>query len=465
MTGVVSDEGVEVSILKDGMEAWVTLPQPPKEGAPVTEEQVLSALAATRVTEPVDRAALTDALRQGRWAEPILLARGTPAVDGQDARINILVAGSGEHLKPVEAEDGRVDFRNLNLIHNVRKGDVLATREPPVPGQPGRSVQGKVLAPRVPKDRRLPAGKNTEMDAAGNQLMAAVDGHAVYHEGKVSVLTILHIKHDINFAVGNIDFVGSVQIHGDVKSSFSIKAVGDVEINGLIEAANVTSGGDILVKNGIMGNGKCEIVAKGNIIARYVEGARLEAGGNIIVGDSIRQSFVKANGSIKVEGRKGSIIGGTLQAVEEISASTLGSELGTPTVLELGIVPEGRKKHAELLAEVRKRRDRLAFLESRIREYKEHMDSGREISEAWKRTITLYLTEYGVLGPDAEEWEGRLKANEDELQRIQRGRVRVYGSVFPGVVITIVYATCRVEAVEIRSLFTLDEGQVKRLPL
>ena len=56
-------------------------------------------------------------------------------------------------------------------------------------------------------------------------------------------------------ATGNIDFLGSVIVLKR-KSGFTIKASGDIEINGIVEAAKIEAGGNITVKRGIQGKAK-----------------------------------------------------------------------------------------------------------------------------------------------------------------------------------------------------------------
>ena len=459
------DGSAVVSVSADGLEAWVMLSGPTGGGDPLEIGQVLRALSGAGVREGIDRPALESAIERGLLGRQILAAKGTPGEAGRDGHIEYRFSMPDEKLKPVETEDGHVDFRSLNLVHNVRKGEVLAVRTPAVPGKAELTVTGQAILLRPVRDQKLAGGRNTLLDPTGCQLLAAADGHVTLTDGKVVVLAVFVVEHDVDFSVGNVDFVGSVLVRGDVKSGFSVKAGGDIEIGGVIEAAHIVSGGNILVKNGVIGSGHCHIQAKGNLVARYVEGADLEAGGNVVVQDSLIRSHVKANGAIKVEGRQGEIIGGQLQALDEISARVIGSEFSIPTTLELGVAPKLRHDYSAAASQLHEKQRTLTSLESYIREYQSHVEKGRDVSDAWKRAITQRLAEYEKLRGELEALTAAVDALEAELQRVQHGRVKASASVYPGVTITIGRSTLGVQDLVSRSIFTIEDGQMRAKPI
>ena len=89
-----------------------------------------------------------------------------------------------------------------------------------------------------------------------------------------------------------------------------MRADGDVEINGFIEGAEVISNGSIFVRGGITTGNKGIVKAAGDIVARFVDNSQIEAGGDILIGEAIMQSTVKAGGSVRVRDRKATILGG-----------------------------------------------------------------------------------------------------------------------------------------------------------
>src|SRR5690606_15317621 len=122
---------------------------------------------------------------------------------------------------------------------------------------------------------------------------------------------------DVDFSTGNIDFIGSVKVMGSVRNGFSVKAAGNVEIMGRLEGGFINTGGNIVVKEGIVGQGKGNIKAGGSVYARFLENAQVEARKDVLVGDSIMHSTVRAGGKIVVNGKKGKIVGGLCFAGRE----------------------------------------------------------------------------------------------------------------------------------------------------
>jgi len=79
--------------------------------------------------------------------------------------------------------------------------------------------------------------------------------------------------------------------------------------------------------------------------ARYVQGARVEASGDIIIsGQGCYQAYLFAGRSVRVRGRPGVVRGGVVQARERISANEAGSAAGSPTLLKVearGVIEVG----------------------------------------------------------------------------------------------------------------------------
>ena len=51
--------------------------------------------------------------------------------------------------------------------------------------------------------------------------------------------TIDNVNHPAHYNTGNIDYQGDVHIHGDVRGTFTVKATGNITIDGLVEAAYI----------------------------------------------------------------------------------------------------------------------------------------------------------------------------------------------------------------------------------
>ena len=49
-------------------------------------------------------------------------------------------------FKPIEDENGNVDYKNLGLVRNIYHGTPIAKITPPTEGTPGTDIMGKSVA-------------------------------------------------------------------------------------------------------------------------------------------------------------------------------------------------------------------------------------------------------------------------------------------------------------------------------
>jgi len=95
----------------------------------------------------------------------------------------------------------------------------------------------------------MPVGANTEISPDNpNVLISSIDGNVMLKGGLVMVDSVYIIPTSIDFKTGNVNYVGSLHIKGDVKSGFEVQSDNDIQIDGLVEDAKVVSGGNIIIK-------------------------------------------------------------------------------------------------------------------------------------------------------------------------------------------------------------------------
>ncbi|MGE5544332.1 MAG: FapA family protein, partial [Bacillota bacterium] len=345
------------------------------------------------------------------------------------------------------------------------QGELLVLRTPPIPGVPGVTVTGRSIAPRAGRNLPLPRGKNTVPNDDNTELRAAIDGHVMIVDGKVTVHTVLEISGNVDYSTGNIDYIGNVRIRGNITAGFTVKAGGDIEVNGVIEGATVIAQGNIVVKNGIAGGHKGMVQAGGSLFARFVENARVEVGGDVVVAEAIIQSVVSANNCIRVEGRKAVIVGGTLQAGEEISARVIGSALSPQTVLEVGLNPRLREEKKLIYQEYQDKKKSFENINQYLQAYQKTGISPENLTSKRKLALAQMLSDYKTLQKELEELLKRKQEIDNELNRLQGGRVKAADMVYPGVQITIGQAQYHVNDPIRYALFTLRDGDIKIEPL
>jgi uncharacterized protein (DUF342 family) len=340
-----------------------------------------------------------------------------------------------KNIKPTILEDGRVDFRELNLVESVRKGQVLCRVIPPQPGKRGKSVTGLDIPAKDGKPAVLPKGKNVEISEDGTSLIASIDGQVDFNDGKVNVFATYEVAADVDNSTGNIYFVGNVLVRGNVLSGFTVEAGGSVEVWGVVEGAFIKAGGDIILRRGMQGLGKGRLVSSGNIIAKYIENSNVEASGDVKA-EAIMHSNVSCGKRLQLSGRKGLLVGGTTKVGQEIEAKVIGSYMSTATDVEVGVDPALRNRHQELRKKIPEMESDIKKAEQAIVILKKIEDAGMLTPE--KQTLLqkslrtkIYYT--NLLNEAREE----LSSIEIKLQQDLQGRIKCYNYIYPGTKIVI----------------------------
>ena len=342
----VNDAIVTIDITDQEMKAYAILAPPGPGGADISKESLLSFLRNNRVVFGVIDSALQEIEDRPRYREPLLVAEGAKVVNGRDAAVVFNFETDKSKMRLKEASDGRVNFKELGLIQNVVAGQPLARKNPPEQGQAGRTVTGKVLPARNGKDIPPPSGRNVHMGDDGITLIADINGQVTFIGGKINVEEILTVQGDVSIKTGNVMFLGTVIIFGNVEDGFSVKASGNVEVRGNVGKSEVIAEGDIVIHQGVNAKSGGLVQAGKNVWAKFVENAFVEAGENIIVSDGIINTTAVANKKIICQGKRASIVGGRYRACEEINAKSLGfpRRRGRNHPRVWAMIPSPRKK-------------------------------------------------------------------------------------------------------------------------
>ncbi len=345
-----SQEQVFVEISDDDMLAKITVVPPQRESDHFTNiDDVRNALKRRNVVYGVDEgrmAELSAKLNQLETSkninEPVEMdiAFGTPTTNGEDARIEYLYKKTEETTQPPipeESEDGRIDYRAVHKIDNITKGTILARKNPPTKGMSGMTVTGKTLAAVDGKDIDVTMGKGVVASPENkDEWIADTDGQVIIKENKISVLALYEIPGDVNLSTGNIDFIGTVIVRGDVKDGFKVYAGEDLIVNGVVEGAELKCNGKLSIAGGVSGNDKAKIFCSGDANIKYIRNAIVEIGGSLTSGQAIMHSKVTVGKKVTVAGKKGVIVGGQVIAGEEVNAASMGSNFATPTEVIVG---------------------------------------------------------------------------------------------------------------------------------
>lgn len=424
-----------IFLTADQMSAWLLAYPPVGEGKELDRDQLTRVMADNGVKFGIEEE-LLDSLpeHQERYFHLFMVAHGKRPVEGKEGRVVDLFPRRVRR-EPKMDEFGRVDYRALNLVQNVEKGDTICQIYQSIPGENGRTVQDKEISAKPIKTLQIPKGNNTDISKDGTLLVATQAGNVEYNGRTFQVKPIFYIDGNVDYSTGNITFWGDVRVRGDVCSGFEVKATGTVTVDGVVEACTIEAGCDLIVSSGVQGNDQAVLRAHRNIYAKYLENCNVYTKENLRT-DCLLNCNVYSNGMIQATSGRGVIIGGTIRAAHEVKARSVGSKTEVVTKILLGGLPFEEFEYENLKKE-------LDGLKEELERLKNQPESRAKISQMTKLRLKLisdqnkleqYEDELAMLKQEAKETEtepGDTKGQETK----QDDRKLVSDIVYPGTVV------------------------------
>lgn len=404
---------------------------PPFIGAQeLSIEEIVSDLEHIGVKNGIKLDVVEQFIKNKNYFEPMIIAEGTTVRQGRDGFVEYKF---NTQLKPVPKvnEDGTVDFHTLENVNHVRKGDVLAVLHPEDRGEPGADLFGRVVLPKKVRHAKLRTGKNMRISGDGLRLLAETDGHVILEGDKIFMSNVLELI-DVDMSTGDINYNGDVYIKGNVLAGFTVKASGDISINGIVEGATIEAGGNITFNRGVQGMTRAIIKAGGDVVTKFIESAKnVEIGGKLEAG-SILHSKVNVKGPIIATGKKGLIVGGEVRSIVLIQAKTLGNEMGTTTVLGVGVDPSTKKRIDEIkenLQELTESKAKFNQVLDVLR--KRHMSEG-ELPPDKKELQQSTMRKVIMIEKELTEQRNELEQLKAQLREDGNARIKVSGNTYLG---------------------------------
>ncbi len=427
-----------VDLSSDEMKASIVATAPAIGGADISEERIEKMLHAQGITTGIVKEKMIEFVDNPVYGVPFVVAEGLEPVDGNDAYIAYNFETDRSKLHMSESDSGQVDYKELNLIQNVVEGQPLAQKMLPERGKPGRTLLGKYLEAKNGKDIVIPLGKNVRLDNDGRTIVASVNGQVLLVNDKVNVEPVMEVD-GVNIKTGNITFLGTVIIKGNVEDGFHVKASGNIEIYGTVGNSIVEADGDIIVSLGVMGKDQGLVRSGKSMWAKFIQNCTVEAEDFIVVRDGIINSNVTSNKKIFVQGKRASIIGGHLFATEEIRAKTIGNNAGaSETNLSVGYDPKAKKRLDELTEKQANLIKELNEIELDVQTLEQQKKIRKNLSPEKEENLSNLMSRKQEIHHDVDEMSAEIQELQDHLRELKVvGTVSASGAVYPGVKINI----------------------------
>ncbi|MFN3604464.1 MAG: DUF342 domain-containing protein [Leptonema sp. (in: bacteria)] len=367
------DAEFEILINEDFTEAYIEITPPIYKGKWFTYEELKNKIRQKNIQIGVDEIflkqlaerKLPELKEQGDWKKKFLIAKAIPPEPSTNGRIQFYF-DPNPHIRPKETENGRVDFRNLNVIQTCREEELLAEIIPPKMGKEGVDILGNPIPFTQPKNAVLEAGENTILQ--DGKLFSKITGQVKIQTNedhtyaKISVVEVLELE-NVDFSTGNIDFTGTVKVKNRVMDGFEIKAKGDIIIEKTVSNVKLYALSDIILNGGIVSYEGGTVYAEGNIYAKFIQNSQVTAKKNIYVEELIIHSEVMAGEEIHLEQGRGELIGGKTVCGKKIIAKKIGTIAEPYTLIYLGISPELLTQLTSLNWEIEKNKKMLLEIE------------------------------------------------------------------------------------------------------
>ncbi|MDF1616799.1 DUF342 domain-containing protein [Petrocella sp. FN5] len=426
------DDYFRIEISENKMSAYITFY---KSSRPFNKEEIIKDLGSRGVKHGVDMELLEALVAERELNNAYLIAKGTPPTHETEAVIEHYFKTEND-VRPTMDEDGNVNYHKLNVIAHVKEGQLLSRLIPGTQGIDGIDLHGNLLTPKKAKVVKLKYGKNISLNEDKTEITAACDGLVKIIEDKVVVNDAYDVPNNVGNSTGDIDFDGTVIVHGNVITGFKVKARGDIEVLGVVEGAEIISGGSIILHKGIQGMGKSNIQAANNIKAKYIENANVTAGGDVH-SEAILHSMVTCKGTITVEGKKGMISGGTVRAGQGVTTRILGSHMGTVTNVEVGIDPIMLSEYGELKREIPKMESELSKLEQVIQLLNKRKEIAGKLDDDKQEMYMSAVRNKIFLTNKLNQGKKKFETMQTEVENKNAGVVKVSHELYTGVKISI----------------------------
>lgn len=455
------DSEINLSVTPNFSEAYVTVEPPKNGGAEITVGAIMNKLAENKVVYGILNEEIERLVNERRYDTRTLIARWTPAVNGIDGTITYNYEKE-QKLAPVENENGFVDYKNLGLIRTVYAGDVIADITLPTEGEPGTDLRGVTIRQKPGKKAAYSVGLNTALNEEGTQIVATADGNINFKGGAFVIDPVVTINGDVDASVGNIVFTGDVVVKGEVLEGFKISSNSNITVAGNVNGAILEADGNIIIKKGCINS---TVTAHGSVTINFCEHSTIKCDGDLISSNFVICD-VYCGGQISTKGNTGGLLGGKYTSINSVEVSNIGTKNYTPTLLTIGdnaLLAEEKEEVNKQIEKAKKDLENTTLVINFLNEKKKQLHS---LPEDKEQILGNACRQKVLIGMDIQKLQKRVAEIDASLATKQFLSIKCRGYIYPGVKIIINDAVFKVESEYVRSKVSINEdGMIAIAPL
>ena len=424
----VAFNNFEIKVTPDQMTAYFQLTG---RRTGVTRSVIRNALEERGIVKGINEEVINMILTDKVGNQPQVIARGKKSEPGADGYYEYFFRTDLKR-EPKVLEDGSLDYKNIEWFEQVKRGQKLAYYHPAELGPVGYTVFGQDFPPIRGKEQSILTGKGFYVEQDKRTYVANVDG-IVDLNGSVLTVSNLLTLGEVTAYMGDTRFDGNIHVTGDVGNGCTIIAKDDLLVDGFVEGATLEAGGNITLRKGCNAQGKGMIKAGGNIEGSFFENVNVKAGGDIKV-SYILKSEVECNGKLETSGRYGSLLGGYIYAENAIVTNEVGNETGVKTMLKVGVNNDTIKKQIIITNQIKKLKMELEAMNTAYKELEAlYPPEVRASVEMFAKIDNARI----VKNESIKKLEDELQIVNDKIEQSKNARVTMKGNVYEGTVVEV----------------------------
>lgn len=360
-------------------------------------------------------------------------------------------------VKPLPVKDGGDDSddaagedesdEDVERLPLIKTENGLAVFYHPVKDESSGEVEFKRGEPQdIPAFMNVTAGTTFAKLADANAPVAAGDGVAirkatlscrarkngrVEYDGKtLSINDTIVSHHNLG---RDLDFIGSLEIQGDVKGEVRVKALDGMKIRGNTGPCALESEGDVEFGR-MYGNKMGSVRSGGNVIAQCVYEGFVEAEKNVMIQTDTVNSVIKSRGKIF---SAGTITGGTAMALREIELNRGGSPKDVSTRFVVGVDFLQANRVESLRGLMDENQKKISKLVKMLGPVADHPEKLNDLSEGRRTRVGPMLDELRAARAENERLANEIELIERDAPSPEGARLRARDVLHKGVEIII----------------------------
>ena len=199
-------------------------------------------------------------------------------------------------------------------------------------------------------------------------------------------------------------------------------------------------------------------------MVKFLENARVVTGG-YLESEAIMHCVVTAGTDVRVDGRRGIILGGLVQATNSITAKTVGGSMSTATTLEVGVDPLIKSQYDRAQKTAEESKKTVDAAQVVFDNFKEKQKKGVKYNDSQLRYMRSVLSLIQEKSAELENLNNRIEELQGMMENRQQGEVIINEQAYPNTTIVIRNVSKTLQNDYRYCKFVKEDGEVRMVAM